>query len=94
MATTVPLPAGMPVRQARPASINTADVYGSTATGVPTTVMAGTAGGGRVQAATDDVDGAAPITINGIGPDFLARPAGVLLVLVGLLVALALTDHD
>lgn len=91
--TTGDVPAGMPpATQGRQSSIGTADVYGSFATAVPTTIVAGTAGGARVSAASDALDREAPIKINGIGPDFLTRPAGILVVGLGALALLSYFD--
>ena len=86
--TTTDLPAGMPAVQGRPGSIGIGEVYGSQATAVPTTIMAGSVGGGRVQAATVQLDAEAPVTVQGLPTTFLERPAGVLLVMVaGLAIA-------
>lgn len=87
-------PAGLPPAQTRPSSLTRADVYGSFQTGVPTSVVAGTSGGARIAAATDAVDATAPITINGLGPDFLHRPAGILLLIVAGLAAFSLMEGE
>jgi hypothetical protein len=91
MATgVVPPPVVLPAPSRRPGSANFADVYGAPAFG-PTTAAVGGEGARREAGAA--LAGGAPITINGIGPDFLARPAGALVVLVGVLVALSFLDR-
>jgi hypothetical protein len=92
MTTVTDAPAGLPPAQLRPSSIRAADVYGSFQTGVPTTVVAGTSGGARIAAATEQLDSEAPITVNGIGPEFLTRPAGILVILVVGLAALSFME--
>jgi len=93
MATVQDVPAGLPPTQTRPSSVRSSDVYGSFSTGVPTTIVTGTSGGGRIAAATTEVDAEAPVTIRGLDASFLTRPAGVLVVAIGILAVLSLLDR-
>ncbi|MCC7134050.1 MAG: hypothetical protein IT352_15440 [Gemmatimonadales bacterium] len=93
MTTVENVPAGLPPAQIRPSSIRSSDVYGAYAAGVPTTISEGTAGGGRVKAATEGLDAESPITVRGLDASFLARPAGVLLVAVAALAVLSYLDR-
>lgn len=93
MATVENVPVGLPPTQVRPASVKSSDVYGSYATGAPTTISEGTAGGGRVQAATEGIERETPLTVKGIDASFLARPAGVLVLAVAALAALSYMDR-
>lgn len=91
---TADVPAGMPPgNQVRQSSLRQADVYGSFPSGVPTTIVAGSSGGARVEAAQDAADRELPIKIQGLSPDFLMRPAGALLVLVGAAFVLSWFDR-
>ncbi len=94
MATVQDVPAGLPPAQVRQSSVRSADVYGSYATGAPTTISEGTAGGGRVRAATEGIDAEAPLTVRGrLDASFLSRPAGLLLLAVAALAALSYLDR-
>lgn len=86
------LPAGLPPMQRRPSSASYADVYGSTAANALTTPSAGSVGGQRVGAANADDNAPPPISINGFSPDFLRKPAGVLLLIVIALAILSWLD--
>jgi hypothetical protein len=83
----VPPPVSIPAPARRPGSATWADAYGSLNFG-PSTAAQG--GEGAARAADAARNTGAPITVRGIGPDFLARPAGVLVVL---LVALAIWSY-
>lgn len=90
---TTDVPAGLPpTSQARASSIKAGDIYGAYATAVPTTIQAGTAGGARVSAASDQLEAETPLTFRGFGPDFFRRPAGVLLLAVGALAVFSYLD--
>jgi hypothetical protein len=93
MATVENVPAGLPPAQLRQSSVASADVYGSYGTGAPTTIAEGTAGGGRVRAATEGIDAETPLKVKGLDASFLARPAGVLLVAVAALAILSYVDR-
>lgn len=91
---TQDVPAGLPPgQQARQSSLRQADVYGSFPSGVPTTIVAGTSGGARVESAQDADDREAPIKFQGLSPAFLQRPAGALLVIVGALLVFSWLDR-
>lgn len=93
MATVANVPAGLPPAQLRPSSVRSADVYGSYTVGAPTTISEGTAGGGRVAAATEGLEAETPLTVRGLDAAFLSRPAGVLLVAVAALAVLSYLDR-
>jgi hypothetical protein len=80
-------PAGvtvLPPIARRPGSAAFADVYGGLTLGGMTTAQAGGDGAAREAAAA--AAGEAPVSV-AIGPDFLKRPAGVVVVLLGALIA-------
>lgn len=83
-------PVTVPVAPRRPGSASFSDAYGALSFGT-TTRAAGGEGAAREAAAARA--GGAPITVNGIGPDFLARPAGALVVLIVLLAAWSYFDR-
>ena len=92
--TTGDVPAGLPpAAQGKASSNKSADVYGSYQTGVPTTVVGGSAGIARVEAASSALDAEAPIKVRGISPELLQRPAGWLVVLVAIAAALSWFDR-
>lgn len=80
----------LPAPSRRPGSSNFADVYGSLSFGTRT---AAAGGEGATREAAAAATGAGPITVRGIGPDFLARPAGALVALVALLAAWSYLDR-
>lgn len=88
MAGSVPVAATIPAPSRRPGSGTWGDVYGGLS--FPTTAALGTSASGKlIAAASAD---RAPITVNGIGPGFLAQPAGVLAVLVAALLVWSYLD--
>lgn len=92
--TTGDVPAGLPpAAQGKASSIKSSDVYGSYQTGVPTTITAGTAGVARVEGAAAQLDAEAPVQVRGLSPELLQRPAGVLLVIIGIALALSWFDR-
>lgn len=85
-------PTPTPAPSSRPPSLSTADVYGSYATGIPSTGVMGTVGQGNADAAANALDAETPLRVSaGVPSAFLSRPAGVLVIL---LVALALLSMD
>jgi hypothetical protein len=76
----------IPAPTSRPGSASFADVYGGLDFGTPT-VAAGSNG----RAATAPL--AAPISLQGIGPDFLRQPAGVLVVLTVIIAVWSYLDR-
>lgn len=92
--TTGDVPAGLPpASQGKQSSIRSADMYGSYQTGVPTTIVAGSAGAARVEGMGAQLDAEAPVQVRGLSPELLQRPAGVLLVLVAIVAALSWFDR-
>lgn len=85
-------PVVVPAPPRRPGSASFSDAYG--ALGFPGATRTAAAGGeGATREAAAARAGGAPITINGIGPDFLARPAGALVALLVLLAAWSYFDR-
>jgi hypothetical protein len=85
-------PVTIPAAPRRPGSASWSDAYG--ALGFPGSQRTASAGGeGAAREAAAAHAGGAPLTINGIGPDFLARPAGALIVLIGALAAWSYFDR-
>lgn len=78
----------VPYPSARPGSASFADAYGSSFG--PRTATAGSEGAAKAAGANS---AGSPITIHGIGPDFLKQPAGGLIILVLALVALRFVDR-
>jgi hypothetical protein len=91
---TEDVPAGLPpASQGKQSSIKSADVYGSYQTGVPTTIVGGSAGVARVEGAAAQLDAETPVKVQGLSPELLRRPAGVLLVLVAIAAVLSWLDR-
>jgi hypothetical protein len=89
-AGALPPPVTLPTTSKRPGSAKFSDIYGPLGFGAGT---ASAGGEGAARAGDAARAGGAPITINGIGPDFLARPAGVLVVLLVLLAVWSYVDR-
>ena len=79
-----------PAPSVRPGSATWADLYGQVDFG-PNTVTAGSGGTRRIAAADAAADAGNPLH-QGLTPDFLRQPAGILLVAVGVLLVLSLID--
>lgn len=90
MTGVVPPAVSIPAPSRRPGSAKWSDIYGGLNFGATT---AATGGEGAARAADAARNSGAPITVRGIGPDFLARPAGVLVVLVIALAIWSYTDR-
>jgi hypothetical protein len=79
----------VPLPTRRPGSANFADVYGGLDFGIPTTA----AGGQGAAAANIAATAGAPISLAGVGPDFLRQPAGILVVLIAIIAVWSYLDR-
>jgi hypothetical protein len=81
-----------PLPTHRQSSASGADIYGPDVWGGITTASVGSGGTARLQALAADQSQGAPVTVHGIGPEFLQRPAGALLALIALLAIISFVD--
>ena len=79
----------VPVPTSRPGSASFADVYGGLDFGQTTA----SAGGGAAAAGSYAAGRPPPISLQGVSPDLLRQPAGVLLVLIAIIAVWSYLDR-